>query len=88
MFGRATIRLGIGPHSSSFFLLLLLFPRLISAVGDWMFTILRHMVWPWYGKRCDSMVLLIFQYYAKRLAGKNVSEMTIFCVEWVVNREN
>jgi len=22
------------------------FPRLISAVGDWMFTILRHMVWP------------------------------------------
>jgi len=33
--------LGIGPHSSSFF-----FPRLISAVGDWMFTILWHMVWP------------------------------------------
>ena len=26
--------------SSSFF------SRLISAVGDWMFTILRHMVWP------------------------------------------
>jgi len=24
----------------------LFFPRLISAVGDWMFTILRHMVWP------------------------------------------
>jgi len=33
--------------SCSFFLLLLLFfPRLISAVGDWMFTILWHMVWP------------------------------------------
>ena len=31
---------------SSFFLLLLFFPRLISAVGDWMFTILWHMVWP------------------------------------------
>ena len=29
--------------SSSFFF----FPRLISAVGDWMFTILWHMVWPW-----------------------------------------
>jgi len=28
---------------SSFFLF---FPRLISAVGDWMFTILWHMVWP------------------------------------------
>ena len=28
--------------SSSFFF----FPRLISAVGDWMFTILWHMVWP------------------------------------------
>jgi len=24
----------------------LLFPRLISAVEDWMFTILWHMVWP------------------------------------------
>jgi len=33
----------------SFFLLLLLssfFPRLISAVGDWMSTILLHMAWP------------------------------------------
>jgi len=29
-----------------FFLLLLFFPRLISAVEDWMFTILWHMVWP------------------------------------------
>ena len=29
-----------------FFLLLLFFPRLISAVGGWMFTILYHMVWP------------------------------------------
>jgi len=29
-----------------FLLLLLFFPRLISAVGDWMFTILPHMVWP------------------------------------------
>jgi len=34
-----------------FVLLLLLsffffFPRLISAVGDWMFIILWHMVWP------------------------------------------
>jgi len=27
-------------------LLLLFFPRLISAAGDWMFTILWHMVWP------------------------------------------
>ena len=27
-------------------LLLLFFPRLISAVGDWMSTILPHMVWP------------------------------------------
>ena len=45
IFGRATITLGIGTHSSSFFFLLF-FPRLISAVGDWMFTILWHMVWP------------------------------------------
>jgi len=28
------------------FMLYLFFPRLISDVGDWMFTILRHMVWP------------------------------------------
>jgi len=27
-------------------LVLSFFPRLISAVGDWMFTILWHMVWP------------------------------------------
>jgi len=26
--------------------LLLFFPRLISAVGDWMSTILPHTVWP------------------------------------------
>jgi len=32
--------------SSSFFFLLLYFPRLISEVGDWMFTILWHIVWP------------------------------------------
>ena len=28
------------------FLLLFFFPRLISAVADWMSTILPHMVWP------------------------------------------
>ena len=28
-----------------FFFFFLFFPRLISAVGDWMSTILRHMVW-------------------------------------------
>jgi len=27
-------------------ILLLFFPRLISAVGDWMSNILPHMVWP------------------------------------------
>jgi len=39
----------IGQTIYIFILFLLLssfFPRLISAVGDWMFTILRHMVWP------------------------------------------
>ena len=30
----------------SFFFFLLFFPRLISAVGDWMSTILLHMAWP------------------------------------------
>jgi len=29
-----------------FLLLLLSFPRLISAVADWMSTILPHIVWP------------------------------------------
>ena len=43
MFGRAAIRLGIGPHSSSFFFLLSsFFPRLISAAVDWMSAILPH----------------------------------------------
>ena len=37
MFGRATITLGIGPHSSSFYLSSsICLPRLISAVADWM----------------------------------------------------
>ena len=31
---------------SIFLLLSIFFPRLISAVGDWMSTILSHMVWP------------------------------------------
>ena len=62
MFDRATITLGIGPHSSLWppyvigqeaghiyfhpVVSSLFFPRLISAVGDWMSTILPHMVWP------------------------------------------
>ena len=41
---RETIYIFILFLSSFFFLLF--FPRLISAVGDWMFTILWHMVWP------------------------------------------
>jgi len=33
----------------SFVLLLLsFFPRLISAVAEWMSALLAHMVWPWY----------------------------------------
>jgi len=32
---------------SCFFLLSSFFPRLISAVADWMSTILPHMVWPY-----------------------------------------
>jgi len=28
------------------FYLLFFIPRLISAVADWMSTILRHMIWP------------------------------------------
>jgi len=38
--GQAIIFLPCGFYLSSFF------PRLISAVGDWMSTILPHMVWP------------------------------------------
>jgi len=39
IFGKAAITLGIDPHFWFFF------PRLISAVTDWMSTILLHMVW-------------------------------------------
>ena len=40
-------RVGIIFLPCGFFLLLSsLFPHLISAVGDWMSTILPHMVWP------------------------------------------
>jgi len=31
--------------------------------------------------------VLVFQYYGKRLAGKNVSEMTYFCVVWDVKHQ-
>jgi len=39
--GQTIIFLPCDFYLSSFF-----FPRLISAVGDWMSTILPHMVWP------------------------------------------
>jgi len=37
-----------------FFFLLFFFPRLISAVADWMSTILTQMVWPWSNLGCRS----------------------------------
>ena len=37
-----------------YFFLLSFFPRLISAVGDWMSTILPHMVWPLCDLECMS----------------------------------
>jgi len=49
IYGRHVIRQAIYIFILSFVLLLLLlsfFPRLISAVGDWMSAILPHMVWP------------------------------------------
>jgi len=65
VFGRATIRLGIGPHSNLFYSIIMaaygmgqaiiflptgfclllrssFFPRLMSAVAGWIFTILPH----------------------------------------------
>jgi len=39
--------------SSSF-----VFPRLLSAVADWMSTILRHMVWPWWEFRMQAWNVL------------------------------
>jgi len=41
--GQTIIFLPCGYYLSFY---LFLFPRLISAVGDWMSTILPHMVWP------------------------------------------
>jgi len=38
------------------FLLLLFFPRLISAIADWMSTILLHMVWPYCEFRMQSQL--------------------------------
>ena len=37
-----------------FFLSSSIFPHLISAVGDWMSTILPHMVWPYANLECRS----------------------------------
>ena len=33
------------------------------------------------------VLALVFQYLAKRLAGKNVSNMTCFCVSWDVEHQ-
>jgi len=43
---------------SIFFFYLLFFPRLVSVVGDWMSTILRHMVWPWWEFRMQVWSVL------------------------------
>jgi len=43
--GQAIIFLSCGFYLSFFFFFFL--PCLISAVGDWMSTILPHMVWPY-----------------------------------------
>ena len=38
-----------------------------------------------YGRMFAFVVFVsVFRYLAKRLAGKNISEMTYFCVEWNV----
>ena len=44
--GQTIIFLPCDFYLSIFFYLLFFFPRLISAVGDWMSTILLHMAWP------------------------------------------
>ena len=44
MFGRPTHHVG---HWPTFLVSFFFFPRLNSVVGDWMYTILRHMVWPY-----------------------------------------
>jgi len=48
LFAMAALRSRCGHYIFVLFLLLLtFFPRLISAVADWMSTLLRHMMWPW-----------------------------------------
>ena len=49
----ATIYMHFCPVSS-FFFLSFVFPRLISAVAEWMSTILRHMMWPSANIECRS----------------------------------
>jgi len=45
--------------SCGFFFLLFLCPRLISAVGHWMSTILPHFVWPWCEFRMHAWNVLL-----------------------------
>jgi len=45
LFDTAAMTLGIGPHSSSFYLSSF-FPRLLSAVTGWMSAIFPHVMWP------------------------------------------
>jgi len=62
------------------FLLLLsfyLFPHLVSAVADWMSTILPHMVWPWCEFKMQAWNVLHaarWKYRTQKVAKKSTSE--------------
>jgi len=50
------------------------FPRLISAVGDWMSTILRHMVWPYSANlecRSETCCTRLAEKYRRQKVAKN-----------------
>ena len=57
--------------SSSF-----LFPRLISAVTDWMYTILPHMVWPYSANlrcRCETCCTRLVENRVRKIAKNSPS---------------
>jgi len=73
MFGRATIRLGIGPHSSLslFYVIVFLF-----LMHDYLCSVslgLLYILWLFL-----LVLTFVFSVLAKRLAGKCISEMTYF----------
>ena len=66
MFGRATIRLGIGPHSSCLFFSVIFVPKMSKSVHE----VIASQRWDVFETRCISVVKVAYisvELYCKRM---------------------